>query len=414
MTFATDLPRLVAAALATALTLSLVAPSSTLAATTTDPELLVTLELPTGDVDYLIELGTLYIYDEEDTPFAISVIDGCSVNDQLWVFGAGLSGIPVPLDVMDLRSGESARVALPAFEPGNPIGTVLEPDSLPVCGDGPTGGLPPLRGIATLTSADGRSGDYDDAFEVRSDGDDGAYRRLIRGGSSYPIISKGSPIIAIDDSNAFDELVLMAEGRTPRQVEGVVFFGEQGMLPARAALDKALGRVDRARVKRAFETARNMRVPQGIIEDLGLSGVEQVHHVSLDLETLGSDAYLAQAGWIRDRGRPIEPPVPVEERFAVQIARADGETVDIPLVGPLVGSEAEGRLWEYRADDTLVQVIDACDLGDFYWLLAGARTEEPLELRLTDKRSASTTSQLLWTDREDVSRLTEGSLLPCP
>ena len=71
------------------------------------------------------------------------------------------------------------------------------------------------------------------------------------------------------------------------------------MLPAAAALEKAAKRLDRSRVRRAFETAKNMRVPQGIIDDLGLRGVVQVHYVSLGLETLGADAYLAQAGWIR-------------------------------------------------------------------------------------------------------------------
>jgi hypothetical protein len=407
-------PRLATAALLAALALSIALPAATLA-TATDPELIVTLELPAGDVDYDLELGTLHVFDGEDVPFVVSVIDGCDVNDRLWVVGAGLSGIPVPMTVRDLRSGRSARTVLPAYEAGLPIGTVIEPEALPVCGDDPTGGLPALSGTAILTSADGRGGNYPVDIELRSDGSADSYRRLVRGGSSFPIISKGSPVVAVDDSIVYDELVLLAEGRTPRKVEGVVFRGPEGMLPARASLARALTGINRSRVRRAFETAKNVRVPRGIIDELGLSGVDQVQHLSLDLDTLGADAYLAKAGWIRERGRPIEPPVPVDARFSVEVARASGGTEEVPLVGPLVGSAAAGRLWEHRSPGVLVQIVDACDLGGSFWTFAGAATNEPLELIVTDTETGDAAKRLLWTDREDVSRLSDGAALTgCP
>ena len=71
------------------------------------------------------------------SPFVVSVIDGCSVNDHLWVFVAGLSGAPVAMTVLDLNSDQKARLVLPAFEPGDPIGSLLEPEALRVCGDAP-------------------------------------------------------------------------------------------------------------------------------------------------------------------------------------------------------------------------------------------------------------------------------------
>ncbi len=135
MSIRTGLSRLTVALLATALVSLPAASSVALAAEVTDPDLLVTLELPAGDVDYEVELDKLYLYTEEDAPFAISVIDGCGVNDHVWVFGAGLSGIPLAVDILDMRSGRSARLALPAYEPGSPIGTVLDPEALAVCGD---------------------------------------------------------------------------------------------------------------------------------------------------------------------------------------------------------------------------------------------------------------------------------------
>ncbi len=414
MRMQTALRRLVASVTSAALALALTVPAGASGAGT-DPDLIATLELPSGDVEYPIELGQLHVFDEERAPFVVSVIDGCRVNDHLWVFGAGLSGMPVPMTILDLNSDQKARVVLPAYEPGNPIGSLVEPEALRVCSDEPTGGLPVLKGAARLTAADGRGDEYDDAIEIRSDGDHDAYRRLVRGGVSYPIISTGSPIVAIDDSPSFDELLLLAEGRTPRQIEGVAFRGAQGMLPSAAVLKKAVKQLDRSRVRRAFETAKNMRVPQGIVDDLGLRGVDQVDHISLDLETLGADAYLAQTGWIRERGGGLEPPLPVADRFTVEATGTSGEAVSIPLVGPLVGSDEEGKMWEYRADGVLVQVMDACALGGSFWVMAGAVTDEPLELTITDSVSGGSASYPLWTEGQDVSRLSDGaSLTFCP
>lgn len=406
--------RLVAAVVSVMIMFSTALPAATFAATT-DPELLATLELPEGDIEYVLELGTLHFFDEENAPFAVQVLDGCSINDHLWLYGVGLSGIPMPLTVMDLNTGKSERIELPAFEPGEPIGGIVEPEALRVCGDAPTGGLPTLGGTATFTAADARSRDYTDTVAVYSDGRDDSYRRLARSGSSYAVMGKGSPIVAVDDSGAFDELLLLAEGRTPRHIEGVVFYGDEGMLPSRAKLDGALKGINNSRVRRAFETAKNSRVPQGIIEDLGLARPDRVYHVSFEFDTLGADAYLAEAGWIKDGGKPIDPPLPVEERFTVEIVRADGETVRLPLVGPLVGSDAEGQLWRYRSDDTMVQIIDACALGGSFWTLAAATIDEPVELVITDTHSGAVASHVLWTDREDVARLSDSSALTtCP
>ena len=61
---------------------------------------------------------------------------------------------------------------------------------------------------------------------------------------------------------------------------------------SRQKLTQAARKLTNARVRRAYETARNGRVPQGIIEDLGLRRVDRVHHISLDFDQLGADAYL--------------------------------------------------------------------------------------------------------------------------
>jgi len=385
-------------------------------AAATDPDLIATAELPDGNIQYELELGTLHFFDDEDQPFAIEVIDGCAVNDHLWVFGAGLSGIPIAVTVSDLQTNRSVRLVLPAFEPGVPIGTQFEPEALPICDDeNQVGGLPPLDALATFTSADSRGQDITSVITLLSDGREDAYRRIYRDGESLQIISRGSPVVAIDSNGASDQIMLLSESRTPRQLEGIVFSGNEGMLPATPRLEKAVKGLTKANVRRAYETAKNRRVPKGIIEDLGLKKVERVHHVSLDFDTLGADAYLAAARWIKEGGRPIEPPTPVEPRFSVELVTADGERTDVPLVGPLVGSDAEGKRWEHATDGALVEIIDSCALSGAFWTWAGVATDEPVELVITDTTNGTSVSHLVWTDRRDVSRLADTSALSsCP
>jgi hypothetical protein len=378
----------------------------------TDPELLATLEHPRGDIDYEMELGTLHFFDEENAPFAVQVVDGCAVNDHLWVFGVGLSGISMPLTVMDLDTGKSHRAVLPAFEPGEPIGTILETEALPVCGDAPVGGLPTLEGTATLTAVRGRGRDYAEPVALSSEGRDDAYRSIVRGGVGSTVISDGAVIVAIDGSGAYDELVVLTEGRVPKRVEGLVFSGEEGMLPARSELDKALKGITRGRVREASKTARNRRVPGVIVDKLGLKGVDTIHHLRLALDTLGADAYLAEAGWIKEGGPALEPPQPVEERFTVELLDAAGEARRLPLLGPLVGSEDEGRLWRYGDDGAFVEVIDGCELSGSFWTLAGAETDGPLELVVTDTLSGVVATHQLRPYRATMASLSDSSSMP--
>lgn len=415
MTFGTvPLRRLLVAGTSAALCTTLLA--STAFAGATDPDLMVTAELPGGQVLNEMELGTLHFFDDEGVPYAIQAIDGCAVNDHVWVFGAGLSGIPIAVTVSDRDTNKSTRLVLPAFDPNTAIGTQFEPEALRICdAESQVGGLPSLDATATFTSANSRGSDATDVLTLLSDGSETAYQRIFRDGQSYDVISRRSPVAAIDDSANVDQLLLFAESRTPRQVEGIVFSGRDGMLPAATKLEKGIDGLTNARVRRAYETAKNGRVPRNIIEDLGLKGVERVHHVALDFETLGADAYLAIARWIKEGGEPIEPPSPVEARFTVGIERADGTLEDIPLVGPLVGSEAEGRRWEHASDTALVEIIDSCQLSGAFWTWAGVVADEPVELVITDTTDGTSVSHLVWTDRRDVSRHTDtASLASCP
>ena len=87
----------------------------------------------------------------------MQVIDGCAVNGHYWVFGAGLGAEAMPLTVFDERSGRSHRDGAAGLRARRaPSVTVLEPEALAICRDGPTGGLPEAGGVATYTSVQPR------------------------------------------------------------------------------------------------------------------------------------------------------------------------------------------------------------------------------------------------------------------
>jgi hypothetical protein len=406
--------RLSMGAISAALALAMI-PAGT-ATAQLDPDLVVTLELPDGYIDHEIEPDTLSYFDEENQPFAIAVIDGCAINGHYWIFAAGLSGVPLQLSVVDRATGEDARPLLPPFEPGAPIGTVFDPDALAICGDDiQMGGLPPLDAQVSYASANERYPDITSAMRLLSDGAQGAYRRIAQADQTYPIITRRPPIAAVDESDDLDRLMLFIEGRVPHSVEGIVLSGPEGMLPPRAQLLKALESLPKSRVRRASELAANGRRPGALIDKLGLRQVERIYNADLTFQTLGAKAYLALAGWIDAGDKPIELPALVEERFVVELVRADGSRERLPLIGPLVGSDAARSRWDYGSDTARVQILDQCRSSGTFWDWAVARLDEPVELAITDTQSGETFSQLLWTDRQDVSSLSDTTTLTsCP
>ena len=89
-----------------------------------------------------------------------------------------------------------------------------------------------------------------------------------------------------------------------------------------------------------------------------------------------------------------------------------GAAADRPLPGQPPARGGSGSTGRTTAK---VQIIDGCDLSGSYWTVAAAVTDEPLELVITDPQAGTTVSQLLWTDRESVSRLADTASLPsCP
>ena len=387
-------------------------PTALLAAT--DAQLVATLQLPEGEIDFPLEPGTLHHFDAEGTPFVVRVIDGCAVNGHYWVFGAGLGETAMRLTVFDERSGRSHRTVLPAFEPGAPIEAAFDPEALAICREGPTGGLPELRGTAVLTSATSRCDDRSVDVTLLSQGSEEGYQLLLRDGAEEARILRTGPVAMVGQAADGADVYLLTEGRTPRQVEGLLFSGDRDMLPREASLEAALDRLTPARVRRGFEAAKSMKVPKLVIDDLGLGSVACTYHVSLQLQTPGADAYLAQAGWIREGGTPLEPPELVPPRFSVDLVAADATTTALPLVGPYQGAPGEGQIWEHASDAARVEVIDGCQLGGSYWVVGAAMTDVPLQLTVTDSETGASTTLELEPREEGVAGVADtASLAAC-
>jgi hypothetical protein len=378
----------------------------------TDAELRATVQLPRGEIDFPLEPEILQAFDEEGAPFLIQVFDGCAINDRYWVFAAGLGPEGAPLRIVDDRSLESHQTVIPPYVPGEPIPTAFDPGALDICRDAAVGGLPELSGTATYSTVSPRCGDGSDEILLLSEGRSDAYRSLTRDGERHVVLGR-DPIAIRDDSAGVDELLLLAEGRTPGLIEGVRFSGDQGMLPRGAALERSIGDLTRARIRRAFEAAKNKLLPDQLIRDLGLRRVGCVFHVGLDFDTPGATAYLAEAGWLREGGPAIQPPQLVEPRFEVQLVRADGTATPLPLTGPWQDEPGEGTYWEHATDTAKVRILDGCALGSTFWTIGAAVTDEPLELVVTDTQTGNSATHLLWTDREPISRVADTAMLAC-
>ncbi|MFV2064750.1 MAG: hypothetical protein ACC726_14755 [Chloroflexota bacterium] len=388
-----------------------VASTSSAQAATHDGRFIATLELREGEIDFPVEEGVLQIFDEDDAPFMVQVLDGCAVNGNFWVFAASLTDAPITISVFDRVTGTLRTLVMPAYAAGAPIQVVFDPDALAACGDQPLGGLPELTGTATYTAATAACDDDSAAFRLQSNGEADAYRSYVRRADARNEIVSTNPVVTIDQDKERDELHLMVEGRTPRRIEGVVFSGPAGMLPKRAKLDRGLATLTRGRVRRAFEAAKNERLPDLLIEDLGLKRVTCVYHVSLEFATPGASVYLDSAGWIEDGGTLPEPAPLVEPRFAVAVIAADGGTTPLPLVGPAVGSDGDGRLWRYADGQTIAQVVDNCDLSGSYWTFAASVAEGAAQLVLTDARDGEATSYAFDARGDRAAALADSSTL---
>lgn len=359
-------------------------------------------ELPLESAD---SIGFMFI-DTADPRVLLNVINGCGLNDRLWVFATNLTDTLATLTVTATGSGSSRSFTLPAREPDRPVEVVIGLDALAVCGeiDASATAIGALEGTAHYTGVGERCTDRSSAIDLvpRSRGSGFGVVRLGDDGAHRVISS--DPVVLVDDNGSQHEIVLFAEARLPGRVEGVAISGSSRLLPGRAALEKRLGKVTDSRVRRAFEAAVNGRVPEGLIEELGIRRVGCVHHVRLDFEAADAKDRLFAAGWLKedpevgelaedvapgaseDDDAPTAAAATADEdgRFIIESMDADGQLDEIPLLRAPSERQSTIRSWTFGNSETLAQVLDACEYTDTFWALVGSKTESEFDLTILD------------------------------
>jgi hypothetical protein len=92
----------------------------------TDPE--------TGNTARSVELtsdtGYFWFFDEDNVEVVLKVLDACVLNDNFWLFAAGLTNVEVEIRVTDMVLGTERTFANPL---GTPFAPIQETSLLP-CG----------------------------------------------------------------------------------------------------------------------------------------------------------------------------------------------------------------------------------------------------------------------------------------
>ena len=102
---------------------------------------------------------------------------------------------------------------------------------------------------------------------------------------------------------------------------------------------------------------------------------------------------------------------PAIEFIVLDNASTDGTTSRLPLTGPYQDDPNEGQLWEYTSATAKVQVMDGCELGGAYWVVAAALTEQPLQVAVTDPETGASATFELAPEEEGVARVADTSSL---
>lgn len=335
----------------------------------------------------------------------VHVINGCALNDRYWVFATNLGARPATLTLRTAASGIDRRFTLPAHDDGRPAEPVIGLEALPICDEvgGSVAGIGSLEGTATFTGVGDGCADSSIPVSLIPRDRGGTFREVRLGDGGPRRVIADEPVVILDDAGADRDIILFAEARLPGRVEGVAVSGGGRLLPARSALDRRIGDLTDGRVRRAFETAVNGRVPRAILRDLGLRQVRCVHHVRLDFDDPDATDRLFAAGWLKadpERSEPADGDDPVESdagepgtnvgreedaRFVAETVDAGGRFDEIPLLSAPSERDSTIRTWTFQDGETLAQVIDGCPLTGAFWVLVGSRSEASFELTLHDR-----------------------------
>ena len=345
-------------------------------------------------------LGYTFL-DRDDPRALVQAINGCSLSGRFWVLAANLGDEPATLTLEAPDGVVFGPLELPARAADGTVDPVVSLRGLPICAafEEAGGGITPLDGSARFSAVGPSCADSTRAITLVPRTRNVGFREVVIGGGPARRVISTEPVAVIDDAGRDRSLLLIAEGRLPGRVEGVIFSGGSRLLPAPGQLERRLRGITDGRVRRAFEAAVNDVRPRPIIADLGLRDVRCVHHVDLDFDDRDASERLFAAGWLKDdpdriasidtgdegdRGDSSNRAAAPDRRFVVETIDLGGRFDEIPrLAGP---SERRSSIatWTFQDIDSLAQVIDACELTGTYWTLLGSRTESGFEASFRD------------------------------
>lgn len=89
------------------------------------------------------DTGFFWFFNAANVEMVLKVLDGCAVNDRLWVFAGGLTNVEVEITVVDNQTGEIRTYSNP---PGTPFQPIQDTNAFRGCSAAQSSGLESLPG----------------------------------------------------------------------------------------------------------------------------------------------------------------------------------------------------------------------------------------------------------------------------
>lgn len=341
-------------------------------------------------------------------------LDACDSAGQTWLFGTNGTGEALGITLVDPNTGRSASFEAPAGElpgadPGADPGAFFFLDS-PSCDElhpsGP-GRLPNLPGTLKYDGVGRQCASFDAGFAVGQSKPGRGYDTITFRGNQENRFIFDQPVVALDQSNLFDELTVLHAPPTGDSLDaraddivGVVLGGRQGMLPKARKLRRVLEAIDpeeRASIlEDAIERVADNKPPRDLIRLLGADKKICAYHTQAAFKD-GSDP--DALGEMLELFEPPSPAFTDDERFTVVVEQADGASNEVPGVAITADAVAglgsdSGSGWYFDSDAAglLIKIFDGCELNGHHWVFAAASTDVAFTLNVTDTQSGASRS----------------------
>jgi hypothetical protein len=342
---------------------------------------------------------------DADADLGAWLLVGCEVNGHSYGFGANSADEPFTLDVSVPGAPPGLPIEIPAAGPGGPAGfTALDPLDCGEVDAEPVARLPKLTGVSKFDGVGRNCPRFSTDVAFTDHKPFGDYDTFTMGGNPpFPIVHT-NPLVAIDESNAFDDFHLIAaglDGNGSATIPGVTLGGGPGTLPSRKKVERliseALDDQDTDLVEKLQARVEANKTATPLIKAIGAKGNPCSYATKLALDP-GQDP--AAMSILVGAVQPPPMEVTAPPRFGTQLTWSDGEPTDLEQLRVFVddgdvtdevmtdGLDGPGpdAFWFFAPDnwEVLVKVLDGCSVNDRFWVFYGSTTNVGYELTVTD------------------------------